>query len=71
MTKFFSNLKKEVVGISDRLKIDFPRTAYIIKVVLWIVVCSSLEAQAVIRFKYLLLSQSKIAFGDCNAAVVE
>ena len=33
--------------------------------------CSSLEAQAVIRFKYLLLSQSKIAFGNCNGAVVE
>ena len=33
--------------------------------------CSSLETQAVIRFKYLLLSQSEIAFGNCNAAVVE
>ena len=33
--------------------------------------CSSLETQAVIRFKYLLLSQSEIAFGDCNRAVVE
>lgn len=33
--------------------------------------CSCLEAQAVIRFKYLFLSQSKIAFGDCNAAMVE
>jgi hypothetical protein len=26
MTKFFSNLKKEVGGISDRLKIDSPKT---------------------------------------------
>ena len=33
--------------------------------------CSSLEAQAIIRFKYLLLSQSETAFGNCNAAVVE
>ena len=41
------------------------------KVVLGIIVCGSLEAQAVIRFKYLLLSQSKIAFGDCNGAMVE
>ena len=32
---------------------------------------SSLESQAIIRFKYLLLSQSKIAFGNCNGAVVE
>ena len=33
--------------------------------------CSSLESQAIIRFEYLLLSQSEIAFGDYNAAVVE
>ena len=30
-----------------------------------------LERQAIIRFKYLLLPQSKIAFGDCNGAMVE
>ena len=33
--------------------------------------CSSLEAQTVIRFEYLFLPQAKIAFGDCNGAVVE
>ena len=33
--------------------------------------CSSLEAQAVIRFEYFLLSQSKIAFGYCNGTMVE
>ena len=32
---------------------------------------SSLESQAVIRFKNLLLSQSEIAFGDCNRTVVK
>ena len=33
--------------------------------------CNSLEAQAVIGFEYLLLPQAKIAFGDCNRAMVE
>ena len=33
--------------------------------------CSSLESQAIIGFKYLFLTQSEIAFGDCNAAMVE
>ena len=32
---------------------------------------SSLESQAIIRFEYLFLPQSKIAFRDCNGAVVE
>ena len=33
--------------------------------------CSSLKAQIVIGFEYFLLSQSEIAFGNCNAAVIE
>ena len=41
------------------------------KVFLGIIMCSCLESQAVIRFEYFLLSQSEIAFGDCNAAMVE
>lgn len=36
-----------------------------------VTVYSSLETQAIIRFENLLLAQTKIAFGDCNAAVVE
>lgn len=34
-------------------------------------VLSSLEYQAIIRFEFLLLSQTKIVFGDCNGAMVE
>ena len=49
-------------------KTNSPEPPVYNKAVLGIIMCSSLESQAVIGFKNLFLSQSEIAFGDCNGA---